>query len=211
MPAVKGREGVRSGARRARSFDDVVDRVRGAILAGSIPAGERLPSERELAEQFGVSRATLREALRALEALGLIEIRVGAHGGAFATEGGSGRTADVLRHAFDVEFATRPRHARQYRAAAHADSVTWAVPDQERLERLRAAIERGEAAFLRALAEATGSPVRVAVAVALESGHAAGARPSLEPDDMREVLDLLQRGERDRARALLHQRLGGTA
>ncbi|MFI5956397.1 FadR/GntR family transcriptional regulator [Cryptosporangium sp. NPDC051539] len=193
-----------------RSFDDVVDQVRGAILDGTILAGERLPSERELAEQFGVSRATLREALRALEAVGLIEIRVGAHGGAFATEGGSGRTADTFRHAFDVEFATRPGHALQYRAAAHADSVTWADPDGEGLERLRQAIDRGDGAFLLALAETSRSPIRVALAVALESEHPAGSRPSLTPADMREVLDLLQRGDRERARALLHRRLSSS-
>src|SRR5215831_13909809 len=53
-----------SKVKRVRSFDDVVEQVRRSVADGAIGAGERLPSERELAEQFGVSRATLREALR---------------------------------------------------------------------------------------------------------------------------------------------------
>lgn len=49
--------------------------------------GSRLPSERALAEQFGVSRNTLREALRSLEHAGLVRLQKGATGGAFITEG----------------------------------------------------------------------------------------------------------------------------
>ncbi len=63
----------------------IVDQIRRAIAAGSLQVGDRLPSERELAEQFGVSRVTVRDALRVLEAMGLAEIRVGAKGGTFVT------------------------------------------------------------------------------------------------------------------------------
>lgn len=63
----------------------IVDQIRGAIADGSLQVGDRLPYERELAEQFGVSRATVRDALRVLEAMGLAEIRVGASGGTFVT------------------------------------------------------------------------------------------------------------------------------
>jgi DNA-binding FadR family transcriptional regulator len=65
--------------------EDVAGRIRQAIVTGKLVAGERLAPERELAEQFGVSRLTVRDALRALEATGLIEVRVGARGGAFVT------------------------------------------------------------------------------------------------------------------------------
>jgi GntR family transcriptional repressor for pyruvate dehydrogenase complex len=61
------------------------DQIRMLIRDGQLNAGDRLPSERELGEQFGVSRVTVREALRGLEANGLVTIRVGARGGAFVT------------------------------------------------------------------------------------------------------------------------------
>lgn len=69
---------------RVRSFDDAVAQIRDAILKGTIAPGERLPSERELCEVLGVSRTTVREAMRTLESTGLVEVRLGAHGGAFA-------------------------------------------------------------------------------------------------------------------------------
>ena len=69
----------------ARASSSIADQVRSAIVGGKLREGERLPPERELAEQFGVSRVTVRDALRALEAMGLVEVRVGARGGAFVT------------------------------------------------------------------------------------------------------------------------------
>ena len=72
-----------SRARQNRVFQDVVDQVQKAIVDGTLSAGEKLPAERELKETFGVSRGTLREALRVLEQKGLIEIRLGVGGGAF--------------------------------------------------------------------------------------------------------------------------------
>jgi len=63
----------------------IVEQIRLLIRDGQLSAGDRLPSERELGERFGVSRVTVREALRGLEANGLVTIRVGARGGAFVT------------------------------------------------------------------------------------------------------------------------------
>jgi GntR family transcriptional repressor for pyruvate dehydrogenase complex len=85
-------------ARRVRSFDDVTLQIREAIRTGQIPPGGRLPSERDLCEIFGVSRPTLREALRSLEALGVVEIRPGSKGGAFARQ----PTEDLLGHALST-------------------------------------------------------------------------------------------------------------
>lgn len=61
----------------------VVTQIQAAIRDGRLKPGDRLAPERTLAEQFGVNRVSVRDALRALEALDLIEIRVGAAGGPF--------------------------------------------------------------------------------------------------------------------------------
>src|SRR3954447_11808175 len=78
-------EGMFAPVTVARASSSIADQIRGAILGGKLSEGQRLAPERELAEQFGVSRVTVRDALRALEAMGLIEVRVGARGGAFVT------------------------------------------------------------------------------------------------------------------------------
>lgn len=63
------------GARTAP--ERIADRLLAALAVGVLQPGERLPSERELAEQLGVSRSTVREAVQFLGALGLVEIRHG--------------------------------------------------------------------------------------------------------------------------------------
>lgn len=54
-----------------------IERIRDLTLSGTYKPGDKLPSERALREQLGVGRSTVREALRALEALGLVELRQG--------------------------------------------------------------------------------------------------------------------------------------
>jgi GntR family transcriptional repressor for pyruvate dehydrogenase complex len=68
-----------------RASEMIVDQIRLLIRAGQLKPGDRLPAERELGDQFGVSRVTVREALRGLEANGMVTIKVGARGGAFVT------------------------------------------------------------------------------------------------------------------------------
>ena len=65
--------------KRLRLAEQVASTIRDAILGGDYVPGDSLPSERDLADQFGVNRSSVREALHRLEASGLVEMR---HGGA---------------------------------------------------------------------------------------------------------------------------------
>jgi GntR family transcriptional repressor for pyruvate dehydrogenase complex len=70
--------------RRDRVSDQIVTQVREAITKNKYHVGQKLPSENELASRFAISRTSVREALRILEALGLVDIRTGS--GAFVAE-----------------------------------------------------------------------------------------------------------------------------
>ena len=67
--------------RERKIYEDIVDDLMGKIQSGELQAGMRLPAERKLAADFGVSRAVIREALRAMERMGCVESYVG--GGTF--------------------------------------------------------------------------------------------------------------------------------
>ncbi len=63
--------------RRTRVYEQVASRIQQLILEGEFRPGDRLPTERELAEQFRVSRSSVRDAIRVLELMGLVEARQG--------------------------------------------------------------------------------------------------------------------------------------
>ena len=68
-----------------KAYEQVADQLRDLIISGRVSAGERLPNEASLAEQFGVSRATVREALRVLSTQNLIRTVKGTAGGSYVT------------------------------------------------------------------------------------------------------------------------------
>ena len=109
----------------APAFELAADEIRRAIATGRYLAGDRLPNERELSQQLGIARATLREATRALAADGLLEVRRGAHGG--------------IRVAEQVVQNPAALRARLRRVAAEVDDILD----------LRIALESG-AAYLAA-------------------------------------------------------------
>ncbi len=82
--------------RQLRVSEAVIQQLKQSILTGHFKRGERLPSERELAEEFQVSRLTIREAIRKLEHNGFIITRQGAAGGTYVTE----LTFESLANAF---------------------------------------------------------------------------------------------------------------
>jgi|SRR5215472_13120392 len=79
-----------------RISEVIVEQIRVLMRQGQLKPGDRLPPERDLCERFGVSRVTVREALRMLESSGLVQIRVGARGGAFVTAPSSDRVGEGL-------------------------------------------------------------------------------------------------------------------
>ncbi|WP_113703295.1 FadR/GntR family transcriptional regulator [Nonomuraea lactucae] len=80
-----------------RAYEGIVAQVEEAIFTGQLRVGQRLPSERDMMAQFGVSRATVREALRVLESNGLIRSRHGDPSGGAEVQGSSStRVAKAL-------------------------------------------------------------------------------------------------------------------
>jgi len=88
--------------RARRTYEEVVLQLEAAILDGRLRPGDKLPAERELAEQMGISRPSLREALRVLESGGVLEARRGS---------GAGLTVSAERNAIGrvlaLQAATR--------------------------------------------------------------------------------------------------------
>ncbi|HWO70094.1 MAG TPA: FadR/GntR family transcriptional regulator [Actinomycetota bacterium] len=208
----------------------IVEQIRALIREGKLAPGDRLPSERDLAEQFGVSRVTVRDALRALEATGLVEIKVGAGGGAFLRPPSSDLIgqgmADML-----LMSALTPEEVAEARLMLELNTVVLAVhrATEEDLEALRRICERSEE-LLRAgeydvhlswdfherLAKATHNPaielitrsfrgpLSMARARAREAANVAHARTVREHA---ELVAAIEARDVDRARAVLASHL----
>ena len=80
-----------------RIYQEVANQLRRTISEGKLKPGDKLPPERNLAQMFGVSRNTMREALRALELSGLITLKLGSAGGAFVMPGSSNAVVNGMR------------------------------------------------------------------------------------------------------------------
>ncbi|MCP5265630.1 MAG: FadR family transcriptional regulator [Burkholderiaceae bacterium] len=76
-----------SPVRPTRAFEEICAQIRREIRRGSLAPTDRLPSERDLAERFQVSRSTVREALRTLEYGGIVTLHKGVKGGAYVQQG----------------------------------------------------------------------------------------------------------------------------
>jgi GntR family transcriptional regulator, transcriptional repressor for pyruvate dehydrogenase complex len=113
-------------AQRTRSFEDVIEQIRNAVIEGKIKKGDRLPNERELCRIFGVSRSTLREGIRALEALGVVEVRPGAAGGIFATEPRGDQVGAALESLIRFSGATA-RDLWEFRVSFEGETAFWAA------------------------------------------------------------------------------------
>src|SRR5947199_10053494 len=106
MATGNGRAGSRFTAKRVtRPRIQVEEQIKDAILSGQFGQGDKLPPETQLAEQFGVSRPTLREALGSLVSAGLIRKIPGVAGGSFVNS----VTADSLSNTFRPAAGTIAR------------------------------------------------------------------------------------------------------
>lgn len=89
-----------------KASSQIISQIRKGILEGKIRPGDKLPPEPELLSQLNVSKHTLREALRALEYLGLLESKKGVNGGFFVTEMSKDVVREILSNFF---FFKKPR------------------------------------------------------------------------------------------------------
>lgn len=151
----------------------VTDRLRRAIHIGTFAPGEQLPTERELAAALGVSRVTLREALRTLAANGYIVTRRGAHGGSTVTSGPLD-SAELRRSLIErigefeaimtfreiVESAAA-RLAAVSRAGGQLDVLRRSLHDLAAADSV-ACFRRADSAFHLAVAAAAGNPMLTA-------------------------------------------------
>lgn len=85
---------------RQKLSDQIVDRVKWWLMSESMRPGDRLPQEKDLVELFGVSRGTIREALKALEVQGIIRVSAGRAGGAVVAEVPYDTAANLLGNYF---------------------------------------------------------------------------------------------------------------
>lgn len=129
--------------RQRKLADDIVNQLETMILEGTLRPGERLPAERALAEQFGVSRPSLREAIQKLVAKGLLVSRHG--GGNFVAESLGSTFSDPLLHLLEnnsdaqrdlLEFRHTLEGSCAYYAALRATEL-----DQQRLGEAFAALQ----------------------------------------------------------------------
>ena len=156
----------------SRLYEQIVQQIEESILKGALKPGDQLPSERELANQFEVSRTAVREAVKALHEKGLVEAHPGR--GTFVTKGTSHpirQTLDwVLRttqpegtaHVMEVREILEPEIAALAASRADEETVTSlreAVAVMDNAKRDPDAFIEADLDFHLALAEAAGNPL----------------------------------------------------
>jgi len=121
-----------------RTFEAVVAALRDAITSGQVKPGERLASQRDLAEQLGVSRGSVVQAIRVLARAGLVEVRPGAQGGAYVRHFDGSQLVDTLELLLDLDHLSLGELS-ELRAVVEGQNAAWAAErhTDEDVERLR--------------------------------------------------------------------------
>jgi GntR family transcriptional repressor for pyruvate dehydrogenase complex len=208
-PAIK-RDARRPSDRNVLAFRSptlsarIVAQVRDALFAREMRPGDFLGTEKDLAQRFGVSRMAARDALRTLEAMGIVEIKVGAGGGARIANGNARLFAEALAVQLDLAGVTAAEIMDAQRAieclAAELAAVNGTPDDHARL---RALLDEAEAsigdvpAFTRsghefhlAVAEASHNRALVVQLISLQHVSWPARNPTLTPKVARRVLDV---------------------
>lgn len=198
--------------RKTRVTKEIIDQVRDRVASGRLRPGDRLPAERELAETFGVGRSTVREAIRAMESLGLLETRAGE--GTFVADPSGGRGHNPLTDGLFQVWSTQHKLFEVRRVLEPGLTALAARrATTEQIEKLRAVlieqesqIRRGETGmqedttFHFLLAEATGNEVLLRIVDSLmdllrETRQAAlqrGGRPGESLKQHRAILQAIE-------------------
>jgi DNA-binding FadR family transcriptional regulator len=214
------------------TFEETVERLAHAIKLGVVPPGDRFPPERALAPQLGISRVTLREALRALEQAGYIESRRGRNGGAYVTRrNGSPASARSAKRAVRA-LGEELTDTLQFRRALEPSAAQLAAErarevDSSHLTELAhraASAPLGDyrAQDLRlhlAIAGLSGSPSLVDAVARLQTqlSDLLGAFPIVEASvkhsdkQHASLVRAIQRGHATRARTLMEAHVDATA
>lgn len=208
---------------RTRLYEEVVAQLAELIRQGELRPADRLPPERELAEQLRVSRAVVREALRVMEQRGLVVSRPGT--GTFIAGGSAERLAQALTHlaledVFELRMLLEPSIAALAAERATAEDIVRleaALDDQERLVHLEQSAAGADAAFHAGLAEATHNRALLRLGAVLVEELAASRDESLQPPQRarlsllshRRVLAAVKAGAPAEARRAMEEHIRG--
>jgi GntR family transcriptional repressor for pyruvate dehydrogenase complex len=132
-----------SPIKNIKVYEQVIDQIKNMIDKGTLKKGDKLPSERDLVEQLQVSRASIREALRALEVIGLIECRQGE--GNFIKSSFQDNLFEPLSIMFMLE-KINPEEVLELRKIMEVEASGLAAKrtSEEQLEELKEIVERFE-------------------------------------------------------------------
>lgn len=128
-------------------YEKIVQEIRSAIFNGDLKPGDRLPSERNLAEQLNVSRTSVREAIKLLSAENLVDVRHGK--GIFIAYNKPEELIKKLNQQIFVSESTL-RDLFEIRLVLETQAVKWAIErgDQKQLEKLLDIVEQAEQQLL---------------------------------------------------------------
>lgn len=141
MPSKRELNGQMHG-KHASSFHENISKIRTLIVQAALEPGDRLPSERELAETLSISRASVREALRALSFLGIVETKHG--GGTFLCEQDRHRYIEILSE-FIVTKQTKASDIVDMLRLLERLALTEVEPTTERIALLESSVETDRA------------------------------------------------------------------